>query len=329
MSSMVIRGYPKRKLERREISLQKISDIQPVKGGESEEIIAYDITSKDEMRHLPETVERIESVHQNPQYLELIDGEPVRTFSDKYTPVQDVNIHEALSETIKESGFPILGDTSYKMGEYGTLGILTLEERVPIIKAKPGELYNYTICWQNSIDGSRSLAVRGSWLRIICSNGLIATHSEVEGRIVHLNKARDEIWLLAEAVLILKKILNYRGKEIDFYNDMFHKKIDSQRMKWVLNKLSFNKKECQLLAKHGVYVQWEEGEVSGIDVGHVSQFFREVVVESTTEWGFFNAISNVSRSVRDIDRQMELLNRCLALIVKSRYVSGDAEAGIF
>ena len=332
----LMRGSKQREaLQDREIRLQKIHDIETVKDDEGV-ITDYIIESEWEEGHGKPETHSIKSIHANPKYMMKIDGIPVRTFSDMYTPVQDSDVQSMVYDALEEQHIPILNREFFCPSRYSTFGVLTTEIGKAIIKSRPDELFDYHVIWSNSLDGSHAVYVRGAWERVICANGLIATHSLIENKIVHIQKERDPIHLLGGIMEMAKSIIGLRQKEIEFFNRMDTEEMTMNQILWVLNKLKFNKWESQRLTKHGLSAIWNKGEIVEVSLCPVSQFFRDIVVNANvtdhramTEWAFFNAISNLSREVKDMDRQMELLTRSLALIVKSRYMASEIEAAIF
>jgi hypothetical protein len=145
---------------------------------------------------------------------------PVATVSNRYALVQHCEIFDSLQQGIAEAGLDKDLKSTLRLSQYGERMFLTVE--VPESDFDPGDSYKIrlNINCINSVDKSCALEINMSWLRLLCTNGMVANQNK------RLRKIHNIDWMNKKKIAdYLKGSFESALTDVSLYKEWINNKI--------------------------------------------------------------------------------------------------------
>ena len=245
----------------------------------------------------------LERVNAQPKYLILVNGHPVVTCTEEYSPVPNSEFFPVVEEKVEKIlGEKVAGEQlKWSLGWRKSI-FYNIYRDYDVI----GEKFNIGLLAENSYDLSRTLSIRLFGFRSICKNGMIFGRKDLMSVSRRHIGDLDVRKLVDDAFDNLPKAIEQIPVTI---KAMRSHKVDSEQVEDLLLALRVRKRE---LARMNIY---------NLDIEHLGIGFNwlggedrvEVKGGPVTAWGLYNMITYAARTARP-KRSEELIQKGFELV---------------
>lgn len=221
-------------------------------------------------------------------------GDILGSVGNSYQIVQNVEAFSFFDEFLHESDAIVQTAGALGKGE-----MVFISAKLPsYIKVAEKDLVEQYLLLSTSHDGSRSIEIMFTPIRVVCNNTLNAALSSSQSRIKirHTSRAMDK---LKEAHRIMG-ITNERSQFMkELYPKLANVRMDDREVKQYINNVFLNSEELNILANSGFYDVNRVDEISTRKANIIDDVYKAYFVgpgqqldsAKGTAWGAYNAVT--------------------------------------
>lgn len=282
---------------------KEIRNITVVQAGKKKE---YIVVCNDSTPH------RMDKVGQNPKFLLFYNREPTATCGNNYVPLFNDEIKEKTLQVLKTLDMEPLEiqDKYPKDNQWRMTAVLEKDVQIPIGHLSDPELWDWGISITNSYDLSMGIYVSLYLYRQICSNGLYAFKITQKKHFLHVESERKPEKILEKLDEAIKTMIENKAIFFERLNSMSKTVPTREQVRQVLRRMNVRKYESEILADHGIIVEWNKSEIKEVQLG----------TKIHSEFDVLNAMTSLANDVTSTGRQFELQHGMMEKILECRTI---------